>query len=482
MSSEIFRVGLSLRARSLGRAVPAAATMRTPIHQEAIGIVGVAMAGERTGIWGASLGKIRRGSPKVFTVGDAREVADQADLWRNMAKVLSTAGEEPQLVFPNRQCAKLFAESAHRFCYDKDAEIAAAAELVWWCCTRREIPGSHAAVVLTEALTEQWAVGEDGCDTDDLRIALAWLSADGPDSLGTLRNEALAAFSDPKTSLEFDDALWPKVDRREAERRARAARSDVEASEQARRRAKADVDRQAKNRATVVSAALRPPLKEAWGRLLQGCSILQSSELPHLAHLDQFCTATQVSWKRELQRRERGYLMARKDSARQGAMGLAEAEVATELWEGTLIWGDEMAKAEAIAGGKVLSGTVAESDAGGLTVAISSGAVRARVGDNLILVADKEEISVEVGDVSSAGDKVTISLLWEGMRVIEDGADVTLWPPRPDFGRRYLGWLMGRMAEKHWALGDKESVPQERQKTANVAADPLAAALALRTL
>ena len=465
----------------MGRAVPAAATLRTVIHPEAIGIAAVAMAGERTGIWGVSLGKIRRGTPRTFTVGDARETSEQADLWKKMAKTLATAGSEPQLVFPNRQCAKLFAESAHRFCYSKDPDVAAAAEVVWWCVTRREIPGSHATVVLTDALTEHWAVGEDGCTTDDLRIALAWLKATDPQDLSELRTEALDASSDPKTSLEFDEKLWPKVARRDEERRARSVLVDETSSELENKRARADVERQARNRAREVSKALLPTLKEAWSRLLEGCALLEDSGLPPLPHLDKFCAADASSWERELSRRARGYSMARRDSSRQAVIGLAEAEVASELWEGALVWGDEVAKAEAIAGGSALQGVVAVSNPNGATVAIASGMVRARPGDSLVLVIQEEEIAVEVIDVSTTADEVAIAVEWEGMRVLNKDDEVTIWPPRPDFGRRYLGWLAGRLATKHWVLGDADSAPPVRQMGSVSPVDPLAAALALRT-
>ena len=80
MSSEIFKVGLSLRSRSLGRAIRTASTRRTIIHPEAIGIVAMAMAGERTGIWGMSIGKIRRGTSKTLIVGDARDHLEQAEI------------------------------------------------------------------------------------------------------------------------------------------------------------------------------------------------------------------------------------------------------------------------------------------------------------------------------------------------------------------------------------------------------------------
>ena len=167
---------MELRSRQLGRAVAAAGRRRLVVHEEAIGVVALAMAGERTGLWGVAWQKLRRSDPKIAAVGDARDFPEQTRLWREMSATFKTAGDEPQLVVPSRRTARLLFESAARFRYDKDPEVAAAAEMAWWCLTRREIAGSHSAIVLTEALAEHFAVGaDDGQDDDFARLArLGW--------------------------------------------------------------------------------------------------------------------------------------------------------------------------------------------------------------------------------------------------------------------------------------------------------------------
>ena len=39
--------------------------------------------------------------------------------------------------------------------------------------------------------------------------------------------------------------------------------------------------------------------------------------------------------------------------------------------------------------------------------------------------------------------------------VLQSATSSRLWPPPPDFGRQFLGWLSGRIREKHWAFGDE---------------------------
>ena len=482
MSSEIFKVGLSLRSRSLGRAIRTASTRRTIIHPEAIGIVAMAMAGERTGIWGMSIGKIRRGTSKTLIVGDARDHLEQAEMWIKISETLSSAGDEPQIVFSNRQSAKLLTESASRFRYNKNPLVSEAAETVWWCCTRREMAGSHSSVVLTDAICEQYAIGEDGCTTDDLRVALAWVESSGAEDLEENMNRRLEEFSDPKTSLEFDEELWPSVDRRDSERKSRRLLNSESTSEEDMVRAKKDIALQAKNRASVVKKSLTKPLEHAWKRLVVASKVVEDKSLPYLEHMEKFCEADKKSWQREISRREKGYSIARRDSTRAAVVGMAEAGVAAELWEGALVWGDEAARAEALCGGAASRGTVMNSNLDGLSIIVKSGIVKTRLGDSRILTIDGlGEITVEITDVSTEGDNVLIEVEWSGMNIVEDGAEATLWPLRPDFSHRYLGWLSGRIGSKHWVLGDKNGVlPTKRKSLSGNIEDPLALALGLK--
>lgn len=460
MSAQVFSAGLALRSRSLGRAVPASARRRVPIHPEAIGIVALAMAGERTGLWGAAFGKIRRGMARQASVGDARDHVQQAGLWHEMAPTILSAGDEPQLVVPSRQTARLLTESASRFRYHEDPKVATAAETVWWCLTRRELPGSHSGVVLTEALAAHYAVGADGGESDDLRVLLAWIGATGPEDLAARIAAREAEPPDPKTTLEFDEALWAKVDAREKRRAARQVLVNKAATEAERRRAERDLQRQAENRAQAVKVALKAPLGAAWSRLRDAAKVLDGVPRPVLAGIEHFCGADQRAWQREVARRERGYSMARRDSPRAAVVGLAEAEVARNLWAGALVWDDPMARAEALAGGDATAGSVMASNEAGFSVAADDGLVRARVGDTLVVDLDGEHVEVELVEVSDEAGTVSLSVEWEGMHEpLPEQSRVVLWPPPPDYNTRWLGWLTKRLAEKHWTLGDRSAPP-----------------------
>jgi hypothetical protein len=398
-----------------------------------------------------------------------------------MASVITQAGDEPQLVFSNSQSAQLLAESASRFRYNPEPLIAGAAEVVWWCCTRREIPGSHSAVVLTDVLAEHFAIGVDGGTTDDLRVWLAWIGATGHDDLAGRLAERDGEPPDPKTTLDFDEALWPRVERRDTERAARRVLAAESSSESDRRRAERDLALQARNRSTTVVAALKSPMRATWNRIVVAAKLIEADPRPLLASIEQFCTADQKAWEREMRRRERGFAMSRRDSPRAAVMGLAEAEVAESLWNGALVWDDPVARAEALAAGDAVAGVVVSTGPSGATVLADGGPVRARVGDTLTLEATDGPIEVEVVDVSDEASGVGITVEWEGMLVpLEVGQETALWPPPPDYGRRWLGWLSGRLSEKHWLLGDSVGPAESAIRPHEDASDPLAAVMALR--
>lgn len=454
MSAETFRAGLALRARALGRAVPAASTKHVVLHDEAVGIVVIGMAGERTGLWGVGFGKLRRGTPKIAQVGDARGDEEQVRLWKEMASVLAKCGDEPQIVVSNRHSARLLSESASRFLtYKPDDEVRWAAEVVWWACTRREIAGSHAALVLTDALGDHFAISHDGGPTDDLRVWLAWIGASGPDDLAVRLDRRLAEPADPKTALSFDEALFPKVQRTHEELKAsrKAADAATSASERAAIARAARV--RERNRAAAIKSALHPLLVSAWARLLQGSKVLRDDPRPPLQDLDRFCRADEEGWARELRRRAVGATMRRRDLPRAAVMGLAESEVALDLWVGALCYGDEMARAEALATGDAISGTVVDSTVGSMTVAVDSGPVRARVGDTMRFDAAEGTVKVTVVDVFDDGGKTAVVVEWNQLYA-ETRHSVVLWPAKPDYHRRYLGWLAHRLSEEHWALGN----------------------------
>lgn len=481
MSVEAFKAGMELRSRSLGRAVLAAGRRRVVIHPEAIGVVTLAMAGERTGLWGIAYGKVRRGTPKISAVGDARDYADQARLWSDMAQIFQTAGDEPQLIVPSRRTARLLAESAARFRYNDSPEVARAAEMAWWCLTRREIAGSHSAVVLTEVLDEHFSIGADAGSNDDLRVWLAWIGATGQEDLAERTARRLAEPLDPKTEVEFDEALWPAVERREEERIKRRALVDQTLTVEKRRRLERDIDRQAKNRATKVKAALTPTLRSGWGRLVETVEIMNKDQRPYLADLEKFCESDQKSWSAEVARRERGFAMSRRDSPRAAVVGIVEAEAALSCWNSALVWDDPMARAEAIAAGRAVVGTIADADASGFTLVSSNETVRARVGDAMNITIASGQIAVEVVDVSDSGGAVSVTVEWSGNRILLDsGSEMTLWPSPPDYGRRFVGWLRGRIKDPHWALGDKNEPITRQSPQTNDNRDPLAAVMALR--
>ena len=481
MSVEAFRAGMELRSRHLGRAVPAAGRRRVVVHPEAVGVVALAMAGERTGLWGIAFGKVRRSDPKIAAVGDARDYSEQTRLWREMASVFATAGKEPQLIVPSRQTARLLVESAARFRYHEDPGVAQAAEMAWWCLTRREVAGSHSAVVLTESLGEHFAIGADDGTDDDLRVWLAWIGATDQEDLELRVAKRLAEPPDPKTDVDFDEKLWPKVERRDKERAERRQLADEILSKVKRRRLEKDIALQARTRASTVKVALLPTLRAGWSRLRTAAELLGNDPRPALADLEKFCEADQESWAREVSRRERGFGMSRRDSARTAVIGMAEAEAAQGCWEGALVWDDPMARLEALAAGHAVAGTVTESDAAGFTIAASTEGARARVGDAMAFMGPNGPLGLDVVDVSDDGGAVSVSVEWSGggfPRVAGDEA--VLWPPPPDYSRRFLGWLSGRIKEKHWALGDHDGGSPSAQTSTATGPDPLAAVEALR--
>lgn len=480
MSGEAFDAGLALRARHLGRAVPASATKRSIIHDEAIGIVPIAMAGERTGLWAVAIGKLRRRQPRTDAVGDARDRDEQARLWTTMAPILATAGDHPQLVVPHRHSARLLAESAVRFVRHPDATVAAAARLVWWCCTRREVAGSHALVVVSDLFAAHFAIGADGGPDDDLRLWLAWLESDGPDQLAARTAAREGELPDPKTTLEFDEQLWPKVARRADERATRRTATDTAGDERTRARAARDIQRQARVRAATVKAALQPTLAAGWERLLVSADRFAADPRPPLADLDRFCAADRDAWRGEQVRSDRGVNPIRRDSPRRAVIALMEADVARSCWEGALVWGDAVARARAVASGAAIVGPVASTSDDGFTV-LAAGPVRARSGDRLA-VDGEPPLAVDVVDVETTGEHVAVTVTWAGRRPPQDvGPDVALWPPPPDFGQRWLGWLTGRLVEHHWALGD-DSPAGPPQTSPGPHVDRLAAVEALRNV
>ena len=482
MSAEAFDAGLALRARMLGRAAHAASTLHVVLHDEAIGIVPVAMAGERTGLWGIGISKIRRRIPRTAAVGDARDFDEQTRLWAEMAPTLASAGDEPQLVVPHRHSARLLAESAVRFCHHPDSQVAAAARTVWWCCGRGEIAGSHSLVVLTDVLSEHFAIGEDGGPGDDLRVWLAWLESQGHDDLARRLVARDAEPSDPKTSLEFDERLWPKVARRSEERAARRAAVEEGVSDIERERSRRDIERQAHVRAATVKAALQPTITAGWRRLMSIVDLLASDPRSPIADLGRFCDADQESWARERQRRARCLPVARRDSARTAILGLAEADAALACWQGTLVWGDTVAQARALASGAAISGTVAGVDDAGFAVVVSTARpVRARAGDTMAVVGPDGPVEVEVADVEAAGERLAVSVVWAGRPIpLPEGDATVLWPSPADFGRRWIGWLAQRISATHWALGDTPDGEDISPLPAHTSGERLAAVNALQ--
>lgn len=436
----------------MGRAVYASSTKRVVVHDEAIGIVGIAMAGERTGMWGVGIGKLRRGAPRIATVGDARDHTEQARLWEEMAPVLATAGPEPQIVVPNRHSLRLIAESASRFLRSDRRSVREAAEVVWWCCTRREVAGSHAAVVLTDVLSEHFAISHDGGETDDLRIWLGWLKATGLSDLASCLETELAKPEGPKTSITFDEELYKKVAR--AYRDVEAHKSDASRIADAVVQASVTraADRQFKNRGAPIKAAVNPLVRTSWERLITVVQLMTRDPRSLLKDIEHFCTADRKSWEREIARREKGYKVSRRDSPIGAVVALAEATVANDLWQAALCAGDEIARQEALVSGDAVRGVVDAADPEGATVRVGGGPVRIRPGDSLALDVDGDLIDVSVVDVSDDVDGAAVRIEWDGMYPA-GGKQVILWPARPDYQRRYLGWLWGRFADGHWALG-----------------------------
>lgn len=486
MSVEVFRAGMRLRSRQLGRAVMSSERLRTVVHPEAIGIVALAMAGERTGLWGVGWGKVRRSQPTSITaVGDARDYKEQVRLWREMAKVFSTAGDEPQIVVSNRRTARLLAESAYRFRYDKtNTEIVRAAEIVWWSIMRQEIAGSHAAVILTKVLGDHFTIGADDGQEDDLRIWLAWIGATDPANLETRLARRLAEPPDPKTELEFDEMLWPHVNRRTIEKEERQLL--LQSTGVGQIPSERDFSLQANLRSAVITPELKKILKPAWTRLTEAVTVLAKDPRAPLTDLGKFCGADRQSWAREEARRERGFGMSRHDSPRAAIMGLAEAEVAQELWEGALVWDDRVARAEAIAAGEAITGIITDCTKAGFTLAASMEGARARVGDSLAVMDFDAPALVEVVDVTDDGGAIGVSVEWKGGQAplsaitLVVGDETVLWPPPPDFGRQFMGWLAGRIKNKHWAFDGQDEGSMSRDPV--TAADPLAAVEALRKL
>lgn len=480
MSGTVFDIGMTLRARELGRAIPVSERKHSVIHEEAVGITALAMAGERTGLWGIGFGKIRRGQAHYAAVGDARDHDEQARLWREMNGVLSTAGDEPQIVVSNRQTKRLLAESAARFRYHPDPEVAHAAELVWWACERHDVAGSHALVVLSELLAEHYAMGADGGPCDDLRTWLGWLEATGSADLVDKVTAREAEPPDPKTTLQFDEALWPKVERRKEDRDARQVLVSASATDAERKKAERDVKLQARNRAATVKVALTPLLRASWERIIRTAGIFAKDRRAHLVYLEEFCSADEASWARELRRRERGYSQSRRQNPRQAILSYAEAEIAQSCWWGALVWDDSVARSRALADGEALRGTVTASDSGGFTLTAQGDSVRTRIGDSMSLMGPEGPVEVSVTDMSDDAGAVSVTFEWDDSRIPQSvGAEVTVWPPPPDFGRRYLGWLSGKLMEKHWALGDV-AVPATASASFDDGSDPLALVEALR--
>lgn len=102
---------------------------------------------------------------------------------------------------------------------------------------------------------------------------------------------------------------------------------------------------------------------------------------------------------------------------------------------------------------------------------------RVRVGDVLSIVVGGEHVGVDVVDVADDAGAVSVTVEWADGGVAIEGERLVLWPPPPDYSRRFLGWLSGRMKEKHWALGDRHDETPVALGTPT--GDPLAAVEAM---
>jgi hypothetical protein len=510
MSAGLFRVGMQMRARELQQAVRTAETMRLKLHNWAVGIAAVGMPGERTGLWGVAVGRIGIVSGPLMpeTVGDARSYEGQIALWRHIGKILGEAREgargeegrievkkprdagadapdgfEWQIVVSSRQAARLLAESASRFRYVKDEEARNAAEVVWWCLERREFAGSHAAVVLTETFALHWATGEDGGDPDDLRLWLPWLQAavTGND-LAALKKRYGAQPPDPITDPKFDAALWKNLERGEDERSLRVAYRAAEKGSPQRAELELELRPYRDAHDKAVSTALKPVLGAAWKRLVEGWKLLANDPRPRLAALAQFCAADEGAWVGQHKRREKGKYMARRDSLRRSVHNWFEMAAAKECWEGALVWGDRVARIEAVAAGRSVTGEVVEVGDDGFVLSCAAGVARVRAGDRMAVDVVPAPVAVDVMDVSGDGERLYVTLEWSEDRLRDElGDKVELLPALPDFTRRNTGWVGVALSGPHWAIEDKtDAAAYAIGPVSDNGGDPLAEVEALR--
>lgn len=182
MSSDLFNLGMRLRARHETRILPATATKRISWEPDARVITVLAQPGDHGAVWAIAVGMTRT-APAVIAVGDPRSWQAQAELWHKLGERLTSwlqqcINEEryPTLITTDRAALDRLADSARRVVRSENATATARAAARWVILTRvlARTAGQQVAVPLVEALREHYITGADAADEYHLRLWATW--------------------------------------------------------------------------------------------------------------------------------------------------------------------------------------------------------------------------------------------------------------------------------------------------------------------
>lgn len=461
MSRALVDLGLCLRAQRERRPVDASTRRLVDVRDDALLLSLVAMPGDMGSMWAFGIGTLTKPVGTVKATGDPRSFDVQrrmlGDLgvalrrhWRTWAK----AGACPQVIVASRSALRLIETVVFRWANssDLDDDQRKAVALLSFVAERGEYAGSRAVVVCTSALADRWAVGVEPDDADLLVSHLDWHGDDGP---------TLDRYDEPDVGLSDEDESTIVTPLSTLMSKGSASDS-----------------------ASVLTLGLSKPVtkvidsiaKIRLERIAQAARLLREDPAPPLPGADDLWADDVAEWKWKVSGFDQGYRLGPSSSPKASAVTLARREEALDRWASLRLWGCEIELRRATAEGRVLIGTIADSDLSGVTIETPERTLRIRPGTELAW-RDDPRIALEVDALIDRGaDGTVVEARWTaGMRVglPAVGTDV-VFCDKPDQPRSYP---IDRVRDTPWTH-DPDLTPTGAGRS--VSADPLADARALR--
>lgn len=442
------------------------------------------MAGEDTTVHALAFGRAGQ-APSLLSVPDPRFRDDQYKLLERLSDTLEeyfaerrARGSYPQLVVSCAAGVTLLDVLSERLRSQRDDhKLRRLGELLGYAAGRYPIAGQQILLSATAALRLHFATGQQAGEDEHLGALLTWISPPKEESFW----EALTRAEEEPMGVKTDPAFDNKVLTPMVMAYNRGRRDGASSSLQA-------------VRAGQIHEALAPVVTRIYENTQKALSLLREelpSPLPALAALEKREAEELQSFMRS---REAGYFLSLRDRPRPAVFRLEAREDALEQLEAARLYGDQIARAEAVLSGSVLVGVVQNprelkhsprQKELRFEVLSRQAGLRLRRRDELCLLSDPR-LRVVVTDIQRQGteSRVFVRVL-RGMRAVgllAEGQPVELGPSGPDWSSlpRLRGKLKIRLSQNNWTHDREGKIPLPIKSRQKHPEDPLAAVEALR--